>query len=51
VVPFKEFFARVETAGYRGFMSYEAPNPAAWARPADDVAREALEATRAVLPR
>ena len=32
-------------------MSYEAPNPAAWARPADDVAREALEATRAVLPR
>ena len=51
VVPFKEFFARVETAGYRGFMSYEAPNPAAWARPADDVAREALEATRAVQPR
>ena len=28
-------------------MSYEAPNPAAWARPADEVAREALEATRA----
>ena len=51
VVPFKEFFARVEAAGYRGFMSYEAPNPAAWARPADDVAREALEATRAVQPR
>src|SRR3989442_1136894 len=40
-----------EAAGYRGFMSYEAPTPAAWARPADDVAREALEATRAVLPR
>jgi len=51
VVPFKEFFALVDEKGYRGFMSYEAPNPAAWARPADDVAREALEATRAVLPR
>src|SRR5437773_2005817 len=37
VVPFKEFFARVEAAGYRGFMSYEAPNPAAWARPAGAV--------------
>ena len=51
VVPFKEFFALVDAKGYRGFMSYEAPNPAAWARPADDVAREALEATRAVQPR
>src|SRR5205809_679825 len=51
VVPIKEFFALVDAKGYRGFMSYEAPNPAAWARPADDVAREALEATRAVQPR
>jgi 2-keto-myo-inositol isomerase len=50
-VPFKEIFASLERKGYRGFMSYEAPNPAAWARPAEDVAREALEATRAVLPR
>jgi hypothetical protein len=31
-------------------MSYEAPNPAAWARPPEDVAREALAATRARLP-
>jgi sugar phosphate isomerase/epimerase len=51
VVPFKEFFALVEAKGYRGFMSYEAPNPAVWARPAEAVAREALEATRAHLPR
>jgi len=50
-VPFKEIFASLERKGYRGFMSYEAPNPAAWARPAEDVAREALDATRAVLPR
>ncbi len=50
VVPFAEFFALLAQKGYRGFMSYEAPNPAAWARPAVDVAREALEATRALLP-
>ena len=50
-VPFKEFFALIARKSYRGFMSYEAPNPAAWKRPAPDVAREALAATRAVLPR
>ncbi len=49
-VPFKEIFALLERKGYRGFMSYEAPNPAAWARPAVEVAREALDATRAHLP-
>jgi 4-hydroxyphenylpyruvate dioxygenase len=47
-VPFKEFFAAVTRRGYAGYASYEAPNPAAWKRPAEDVAREALEATRAV---
>jgi 2-keto-myo-inositol isomerase len=50
-VPFKDFFALLAAKAYRGFMSYEAPNPAAWARPAEDVAREALAATRAHLPR
>src|SRR5262249_60643510 len=49
--PFKENFALLDRKGYRGFMSYEAPNPAAWARPADEVGREALERTRAQLPR
>jgi 2-keto-myo-inositol isomerase len=48
-VPFKEFFAAVRGTGYAGFASYEAPNPAAWARPAREVAEEALAATRAVL--
>ena len=48
-VPFKEFFAAVRGTGYAGFVSYEAPNPAAWARPAREVAEEALAATRAVL--
>jgi sugar phosphate isomerase/epimerase len=49
-VPFKEFFTAFARQGYAGYASYEAPNPAAWKRPAADVAREALEATRAVLP-
>jgi sugar phosphate isomerase/epimerase len=49
IVPFKELFALVAAKGYGGFLSYEAPNTEAWTRPALDVAREALAATRAVL--
>ncbi len=49
-VRFKEFFGVIARKGYSGYLSYEAPNPAAWARPADEVAREALAATVAVLP-
>jgi 2-keto-myo-inositol isomerase len=49
-VPFREIFGRIAKKGYAGYMSYEAPNPAAWARDAVAVAREALEATRAQLP-
>jgi sugar phosphate isomerase/epimerase len=48
-VPFKEWFAAIAAKGYQGYVSYEAPDPAAWARPAAEVAREALSATRAVL--
>jgi len=47
--PFREFFALLSDKRYAGYCSYEAPNPAAWKRPAEEVAREALEATRAVL--
>jgi sugar phosphate isomerase/epimerase len=50
IVPFREFFAVIARSGYAGYCSYEAPNPAAWARDPLTVAREALEATRAVLP-
>jgi sugar phosphate isomerase/epimerase len=49
-VPFKEIFRVIVAKGYDGPFSYEAPNPSAWARPAEDVSREALAATRAVLP-
>jgi Sugar phosphate isomerases/epimerases len=47
-VPFPAFFAAVARRGYTGYCSYEAPNPAAWARDPAEVAREAIEATRAV---
>jgi sugar phosphate isomerase/epimerase len=49
-VPFAAFFAALERRGYAGYCSYEAPNPAAWARDPASVAREALEATLAVAP-
>jgi sugar phosphate isomerase/epimerase len=48
-VPFKEWFGAFAAKGYEGYLSYEAPDPAAWARPADEVARDALAATRAFL--
>jgi len=48
--PFREFFALVAAKGYAGFASYEAPNEAAWKRDPAEVAREAIEATKAVLP-
>jgi sugar phosphate isomerase/epimerase len=48
-VDFSAIFARLDEYGYAGPLSYEAPNPAAWARDPVDVAREALQATRTVL--
>ena len=49
-VPFKAIFAAIAALGYTGYLSYEAPNPSAWARPAEQVAGEALKATLTVLP-
>ena len=46
-----EVFRLLAEKGYRGYLSYEAPNPLQWARPAVEVAREALEATRSLLRR
>ena len=48
VVPFREWFRAFAAKGYTGYLSYEAPDPAAWARPPADVARDAIAATRAV---
>jgi 4-hydroxyphenylpyruvate dioxygenase len=47
--PFALFFTLLAKWGYPGALSYEAPNPAAWARDPAEVAREALAATRAAL--
>jgi 2-keto-myo-inositol isomerase len=48
-VPFREIFTWVSRLGYNGYLSYEAPNPSAWSRDPEAVARQALRATRAVL--
>ena len=48
-VPFVDFFRVLAEKGYQGYWSYEAPNPAAWARDPAEVSREAHTATRAVL--
>ena len=47
-VDFRAIWTALAAKGYTGYVSYEAPNPAAWARPADEVAREALSASRAI---
>lgn len=49
IVRWREVFALLAEKGYQGYLSYEAPNPALWARPAEAVAREGAEATRALL--
>jgi 4-hydroxyphenylpyruvate dioxygenase len=48
-VAIREMFERVAKKGYTGYLSYEAPNPGAWARDPVTVAREALAASRAQL--
>jgi len=50
-VPFREVFQLLAKKGYAGYASYEAPNPSAWGRNPEEVAREALQASRALLPR
>ncbi len=50
IVPFAELFRILQERGYRGYLSYEAPNPAAWARDPEGVAREAILLTRKFLP-
>jgi 2-keto-myo-inositol isomerase len=48
-VPFPEIFRILSAKRYDGYLSYEAPNPAAWARNPEEVSREALKATRLLL--
>jgi 2-keto-myo-inositol isomerase len=51
VIDWDELFRLLRAIGYRGFLSYEAPNPALWARSPYDVAAEGARRTRALLDR
>ena len=48
-IAFPEVFALLAEKRYLGALSYEAPNPAAWARDPTQVAQEALRATLTLL--
>jgi sugar phosphate isomerase/epimerase len=49
IVRWIEVLQLLAEKGYDGHLSYEAPNPAQWAREPLDVAREAVTATRALI--
>lgn len=48
-VRWKDVFELLIEKNYQGYLSYEAPNPETWARPPEEVAREAVTATRKLL--
>lgn len=48
-IPWREVFDLLEEKQYRSYLSFEAPNPLHWNRPAEDVAREAVAATKAFM--
>ena len=49
VLDWHEFFGLLDTIGYSGFLSYEAPNPALWDLSPYDVTAEGIAKTRALL--
>jgi len=49
VVRWTDLFRLLAEKDYRGWLSYEAPNPAHWQRPAAEAATEGAEATRRAL--
>ncbi|MCC7347583.1 MAG: sugar phosphate isomerase/epimerase [Variibacter sp.] len=49
VVPWQDVFQLLAEKKYTGYLSYEAPNPTQWARPAPEVVREGVEAARTLL--
>ena len=51
VVRWSDLLQSLADKGYRGYLSYEAPNPAHWARDAADVACEGAQAARSILDR
>jgi sugar phosphate isomerase/epimerase len=51
VVDWNGVFGLLMEKGYTGYIDYEAPNPAQWTRPADEVAREGITATQGMFAR
>jgi 2-keto-myo-inositol isomerase len=49
IVRWSEVLQLLAEKGYTGYLSYEAPNPAQWERPAVEVAREGADAMRALI--
>ena len=49
IVRWKEVFQLLLKKNYQGYLSYEAPNPDYWSRPPEEVARDAVVATRKLL--
>src|SRR6185369_5251179 len=49
IVGWTDLFRLLAEKGYDGWLSYEAPNPAHWARPAAETARQGAEAARRAL--
>lgn len=49
IVRWKDLFRLLAEKDYRGWLSYEAPNPAQWQRSPVDAAREGADATRHAL--
>ncbi len=49
VIRWREVFGLLAEKKYTGVISYEAPNPVLWARPAIDVCREGVELTEKLL--
>ena len=49
VVRWREVFQLLDEKGFQGYLSYEAPNPANASHPPEKVAREGVDATRALL--
>ena len=46
LVQWAELFKLLAAKNYRGFLSYEAPNPVHWNKPAGETAREGADAVR-----
>jgi 2-keto-myo-inositol isomerase len=51
IVRWLDVFKLLKEKNFDGYLSYEAPNPAQWERPAAEVCREGVAATRALIAR